>query len=53
MTTKVFRLLPDGDPTTGMQSSNFTDQDASGRLIPLLSSHYWHRMRLVRYLPCF
>ena len=28
MTTKVFRLLPDGDPTTGMQPSNFTDQDA-------------------------
>ena len=28
MTTKVFRLLPDGDPATGMQPSNFTDQDA-------------------------
>ena len=28
MTTKVFRLLPDGEPITGMQPSNFTDQDA-------------------------
>ena len=28
MTTKVFRLLPGGDPATGMQPSNFADQDA-------------------------
>ena len=28
MTTKVFRLLPDGEPATGMQPSNFTDQNA-------------------------
>ena len=28
MTTKVFRLLPDGDPATGMQTSNIADQDA-------------------------
>jgi hypothetical protein len=28
MTTNVFRLLPDGEPVTGMQPSNFTDQDA-------------------------
>ena len=28
MTTKVFRLLPDGEPATGMQPSNFTDHDA-------------------------
>ena len=28
MTTKVFRLLPDGEPATGMQPFNFTDQNA-------------------------
>ena len=28
MTTKVFRLLPGGDSATGMQPSNFADQDA-------------------------
>ncbi|MDP6190079.1 MAG: cupin domain-containing protein, partial [Gammaproteobacteria bacterium] len=28
MTTKVLRLLPDGDPVTGMQASDMTDTDA-------------------------
>ena len=28
MTTKVFRLLPNGEPATGMQPSYFTDQNA-------------------------
>jgi hypothetical protein len=28
MTTKVFRLLPDGEPATGMQPFNFADQEA-------------------------
>ena len=28
MTTKVFRLLPNGEPASGMQPSDFTGQDA-------------------------